>query len=254
MISNITNALPNLLKRMKDHEQNIDRNDLRFNLIDNLNFYDSILPRDKTSGGLRHIFLDFNFQLKEKYSSLLTTFQITLDTLPFLKEFEYSVNEVENTLTIRSNCEELSIFSLIMIGALKNLPSDVKNKSIFISLAMHYLSFCINAGYKACKLEDIELLEKYNDGFDKEVFDKIEIFATSERFIGTIHFVGIEMNKDILKIFETYKNVKFTYNEENASFIISMRSTDWDDFWKNAPKYLKDEFTIESSENKVNIL
>lgn len=250
MISNITNALPVLLKRMRDGEE---QKDLKFNLLESLNFYDSILPRSKSSAGLKHIFLDCIFQLKDEYRDLINTFQISLDTLPFLKDFEYITDADNNVIVIRSNCEELSIFALTMLGAIKNLPQDNKNRSIFISLAFHYLKYCYDSGYKPCSITDIGLLEKYNDGFDKEVFKTIGFAATDEFAVGTIHFVGIDLNKDILKIFEDYKDVKFTFNEENASFIVSMKARDWDDFWKSAPKYLKDEFGPEEA-SKVDVM
>lgn len=250
MISNITNALPVLLKRIRDNE---DRKELKFNLSESLNFYDSILPRSKTSYGLKHIYLDCIFRLRDKYRSLISSFQFTIDTQPFIKDFEYITDEDNNLVVIRGNCEEFSIFALTILAAIKNLPQDKKNKGIFISLAFHYLKYCYDSGYKPCSIDDIRLLEKYNEGFDEEVFDSIGFAATDERAVGTIHFVGIDLNKDILKIFENYKDIQFTYNEENASFIISMRARDWDDFWKDAPKYLKDEFGPEEA-SKVDIM
>ena len=248
MISNITNALPALVKRLKEHDKSIKP---EFNLIDMLKFYESILPRSKSSAGLRHIFLDCKFIFKEEFEDVLTNFQITLDTLPFLKEFEYIIDKENRTIIIRSNMEELSIFSLIILGSLKNLPNDVNNKSIFISLAESYLKFCLKSSYNVCEREDIEILETYNKGWNEDFLDSVSFSPTSAMHIGTIHFIGIDLNKDILKIFEQYKNVRFTFNEENASFIISMHSSDWDDFWKDAPKYLKDEFSEEEAKIDV---
>ena len=240
-----------MLKRMKENGSKDVK--LKFDLIDTLNFYASILPAKKDMYGLKHIFFDCIFKLKPEYAELLKNFTITLDTFPFLKEFEYILSIEDNMLVIRSNMEELSIFSLILVGSIKTLPIEVKNRGIFISLAMHYLKFCLNSGYKVCDVKDIEALENYNEGFDKEMFETIAFLPTDERFIGTIHFIGIDLNKDILKIFEDYKDVKFTYNEENASFIISMKASYWDDFWKNAPEYLKNEFGDEQ-DHKMDLL
>ena len=251
MISNITNALPALLKRLKTKDENIKMN---FDLVEMLNFYGSILPKSKSSFGLKHIFLDCIFRFKDESFDIAEGLQISIDTLPFLKEFEYIIDDENNALIIRSNMEELSIFSLIMITSIRNLPeNEVKNHSIFITLAMHYLKFCLECGYNVCTLDDIGVLERYNEGFDNKVFESIGFIPTSERFIGTIHFIGIDLNKDIMKIFEKYKFIKFTYNEENASFIISMKSEDWDDFWNEAPQYLKTEFNDEA-EHQMNIM
>jgi len=251
MISNITNALPALLKRLETKDESIK---LNFDLVEMLNFYASILPREKGTNGLRHIFLDCTFKIRDKSYDINRGLQITLDSLPFLREFDYIIDSESNTLIIRSNLEELSVFSLIIVSSIKSLPEgEVNNKSIFVSLAMNYLKFCIESGYNVCPIEDIEVLEKYNGSFDKEILDSVSFIPTSETDIGTIHFVGIDMNKDIMKIFEKYKMVKFTYNEENASFIVSMKSKDWDDFWNEAPQYLKTEFG-EESESKMNIM
>jgi len=250
MISNITNALPALLKRLETKDENIKMN---FDLVEMLNFYSSILPKEKSSYGLRHIFLDCMFKLKDESYDIVNGLQITLDTMPFLKEFEYVIDNDNKVLIIRSNLEELSIFALIMISSIKNLPSVEYKPSIFISLAMHYLKFCIESGYKVCPIDDVEILEKYNGDFDKMMFESIAFIPTSEAFIGTIHFIGIDLNKDIMKIFEKYKFIKFTYNEENASFIISMKSEDWNDFWNDAPQYLKTEFG-EETEHQMNIM
>ena len=84
------------------------------------------------------------------------------------------------------------------------------------------------------------------------MFRSISFIPTSESAVGTIRFIGIDLNKDIMAIFEKYRQVRFTYNEENASFIISMRSEDWDDFWANAPQYLKSEF-CEEAERQMDI-
>ena len=230
MISNITNALPMMLKRMKEKDDSIKLN---------------ILELQNNSRN--------NFKLKEQYRELIKSFQITLDTLPFLKDFEYVLNIDKGMITIRSSMEDFSIFSLIMLGSIKNLPIEVKNKGIFISLAMNYLKFCIASGYNACTTDDVKVLEDYNEDFDKNTFDYISFIPTSESSIGTIHFIGIEFNKEILCIFEKYKDVKFTYNHETGSFIISMKSEFWNDFWKNAPQYLKNEFG-EDGEQKINVM
>ena len=251
MISNISNALPVLLKkiRTKNISGNENGSPIKFDLVETLNFYNSILPKTKSSFGLKHTYLDIVFRLNENRSDLMRSFQLSVDSLAFLKDFEYELHPDDRVIIIRGSCEDFAILSLILIGSIKSLGSDtVRNRGIFISLAMHFLKYCYDSGYKTCELDDIKILEEYNGKFDEEVFESIAIMPTSEHKVGTIHFIGIEMNKDIMKIFETYKNIKFSYNEENASFIISMSSNDWDDFWKDAPKYLKDEFVSENEE------
>jgi hypothetical protein len=133
---------------------------------------------------------------------------------------------------------------MIILGSIKDIINDTSNKNqgIFISLVFNFLSFCIKNNYNVCKTEYLKMLETYNEGFDKKMFDNISLFPASEDEIGTFHFIGIQFNKDILCIFENYKNVKFSFNEEDTSFIITMASKDWDDFWSKAPEYLKNEF------------
>jgi hypothetical protein len=248
MISNITNVLPLLLKRLKERDDTIK---LDFDLIEMLNFYESILPRTKTLCGLRHIYLDCVFKIKPELIESLDTLILGIETLPFVKDFDYILDKDNHMVVIRSNMEELSVFSLIMLGAIKNLPTESKNPGILVSLVFNYLKFCVQSGYNICKSEDLKLLETYNGGFDQNVCEAIMFAPTSEKYVATMHFVGIELNKDIMKIFEKYKDVKFTYNEENASFIVSMRSADWDDFWKDAPQYLKDEFSNDSRKTDI---
>lgn len=249
MISNIANNLPSILKRMTEQEK---IQGAEFDLIESLKFYKSILPKSKENEGIKHIYLDCIFELKEAHFADLNNFNLSIDSIEFLKDFYYEINTSKGMILIRSNLEELAILSMILIGSIKELNPEHKNKGIFISLAEHFLTFCLNNGYEICKSEDLAFLEKYNDGFDKEFFKNIFFNPTSDTNIGTMHFIGIEFNKDILIIFEKYKNVKFTYNSENASFIISMRSNDWDDFWENAPQYLKDEF-ISNEQNRINL-
>lgn len=253
MISNITNSLPALLKHMKDtgHAENASK--LSFSLVEAIKFYQSILPVDKAMSCLKHLHIDVSFKLNKDHRDALSSFCITLDTHPFLKDFDY-IQDVENgVLTIRSNYENLAIFSLLMIGSIKNLPDreEKKNKSVFVSLAYHFITYCINNGYNVCETEMVKLLEDYNEGFDSEWFDSVSLTPTSDKAVGTIHFIGIELKKEILAIFEKYSYVKFTYNEDNASFIISMKSNDWDDFWSNAPKWLIDEFKTEDEKIDV---
>lgn len=253
MISNITNSLPALLKHIKDTGQAEDLNKLSWNLVEAIKFYQSILPKDKAMSCLKHFHLDVTFKLNESHREALNSLCITLDTHPFLKDFDYIIDTKNGELTVRSNYENLAVFSLIMIGSIKNLPdiSEKKNKSIFVSLAYHFISYCINNGYKVCETECLKILEDYNEGFDKEWFEEVTLSPTSDKAVGTIHFIGIALKKEILTIFEKYSYVKFTYNEENASFIISMKSNDWDDFWSSAPKWLVDEFMTE--ENRVDV-
>lgn len=250
MISNITNTLPTMLKHMQKGEQ---IKNPEFNLMDSINFYKSILPKKKETEFLKHLHLDCVFKVKEEYNSIVSDFNVSIDTMEFLKDFYYEANPENGLILIRSNYEELAILSMILIGSIKELQPENKNRGIFISLAQHFLTYCLNSGYEICKSEDLAVLEKYNEGYDKEVFDNIMFVPTPELNIGTIHFVGIEFNKDILKIFEEYKNVKFTYNEENASFIISMKASDWDRFWEDAPQYLKDEFMSDDNPTRINL-
>lgn len=249
MISNITNNLPSMLKKMQAQE---DIRGAEFDLVESLKFFKSILPKNKEQDGLKHIYFDCIFKLKEKYFDLISNFSLSIDSLEFLKDFYYEIDPDKGRILIRSNLEELAILSMILIGSIKELHPDHQNKGIFISLSQHFLTYCLNNGYEICKSEDLSILEKYNEGYDKEVFEDIVFVPTSDDDIGTIHFVGIEFNKDILTIFENYKNIKFTYNPENASFIISMRSNDWDNFWESAPQYLKDEF-MTNEQSRVNL-
>lgn len=250
MISNITNTLPALLKQMQKNEQ---MKNPEFSLIDSITFYKSILPRKKEMDFLKHLHLDCIFQVKEEYYDIISNFNLTIDSIEFLKDFYYEASSENGLILIRSNYEELAILSMILIGSIKELNPEFKNRGIFISLAQHFLTFCLNNGYDICKSEDLAILERYNDGFDKEIFESIVIVPTPEANVGTIHFVGIEFNKDILKIFEEYKNVKFTYNEENASFIITMNASDWDKFWSESPQYLKDEFMTDENPVRINL-
>ena len=242
-----------MLKHMKETGQAADMNKLSWDLVEAIKFYQAILPKDKAMSCLKHFHLDVMFKLNEEHKKALNSFCITLDTHPFLKDFDYIIDNENGVLTIRSNYENLAIFSLIMIGSIKNLPDiyEKKNKSIFVSLAYHFITYCIRNGYNVCETDCVKVLEDYNEGFDKEWFDEVAVSPTSDKAVGTIHFIGIEMKKEILSIFEKYSYVKFTYNEENASFIISMKSNDWDDFWSNAPKWLKDEFMPEENKKDV---
>ena len=249
MISNITNNLPAMLKQMVDGEE---PKAVDFDLVESLKFFKSILPKKKEQEGLKHIFFDCIFELTDKYKELVTTFNLSIDSVEFLKDFYYEIDPDRGRILIRSNLEELAILSMILMGSIKELKPDHQNQGIFISLSQHFLTYCLNNGYEICKSEDLGILEKYNEGFDKEVFKNISFIPTHEDDVGTIHFVGIEFNKDILCIFEKYKNVKFTYNEENFSFIISMRSNDWNDFWENSPQYLKDEFMTDE-QSRLNL-
>ena len=239
MISNITNALPVFLKKIKTNEGDLEREP--FNLIESFKFYGSIFPKSAGLVALKHLYFDIMFKLKEDKVDLLKSFIITIDTLDFLKEFKYIIDEDNGIIVIRSNMEEFAILSLILIGSIKSLKPDNANKSIFISACAIFLEYCLNHDYKVCKDSDLALLDEYNKGFDEEVFESVHLVPTSDAHIASFHFIGIEFNKDILKIFEKYKNVKFSFNHENASFVITMSSEDWDDFWSNAPDYLKNE-------------
>lgn len=239
MISNITNALPVFLKKIKTNDEELDREP--FNLIESFKFYGSIFPKEAGLVALKHLYFDVIFKLNEDKMDLLKSFYITIDTLEFLKEFKYIINEEDGIIVIRSNMEEFAILSLILVGSIRSLKPENSNKSIFISACSAFLEYCLNNDYKVCKETDLELLEEYNKGFNEEVFESIHLSPTPDIYMGSFHFIGIELNKDVLKIFEKYKNVKFTYNNENASFVITMASQDWDDFWASAPEYLKKE-------------
>ena len=247
MISNITNALPVFLKKIKTNEGDLERDP--FNLIESFKFYGSIFPKSAGLVALKHLYFDIIFKLKDDKVDLLKSFIITIDTLEFLKEFKYVIDEENGIIIIRSNMEEFAILSLILIGSIKSLQPENANKSIFISACAIFLEYCLNHDYKVCKDSDLALLDEYNVGFDEEVFESVHLVPTSDIYVASFHFIGIEFNKDILKIFEKYKNVKFSFNHENASFVITMASSDWDDFWQNAPEYLKKEVTG-TSENK----
>jgi len=239
MISNITNALPVFLKNIKNSSEGFERSP--FNLIESLKFYNSIFPKDSGLIGLKHLYFDIIFKLKPDKMDLMKTFFVSIDTIDFLKEFHYILDDENGIVVIRGNMEEFGILSLILIGSIKELKPNVANKSIFISACSIFLEFCLNNDYKVCKDVDLEVLNQYNEGFNDEVFESVHVATTSDLYVGTFHFIGIEMNADILTIFEKYKGVKFSYNKENASFVISMNSNDWDDFWNNAPDYLKQE-------------
>lgn len=244
MISNITNALPIILKKMRDHDENEVLNTKSFDLIETINFFNSILPKSKSMNCLKHMFIDCIFTLKKEYQDAIQNFVLSLDSFPFLKDFDYKIDVENREILIRSSYEELAIFSMIILGSIKDIKNDSShtNKGIFISLVFNFLTYCIKNNYNVCKIEYLKMLENYNDGFDKKMFDNISFIPTSENDIGTFHFIGIQFNKDILCIFEKYKNVKFSFNEEDTSFIITMQASDWDDFWNNAPTYLKEEF------------
>lgn len=239
MISNITNALPVFLKKIKTNEGDPEREP--FNLIESFKFYGSIFPKSAGLIALKHLYFDIIFKLREDKRDLLKTFFITIDTIDFLKEFKYILDEENGIIIIRSNMEEFAILSLILIGSIKSLKPDKANKSIFISACRIFLDYCLNNDYKVCKETDLEILDEYNAGFNEEVFESVHLVPTPDVYVGSFHFIGIEFNKDILKIFEKYKNVKFSFNNENASFVITMASDDWDDYWTNAPEYLKNE-------------
>jgi hypothetical protein len=240
MISNITNALPVFLKNIKNNSsESINEN---FNLIESLKFYGSIFPKGNSLIGLKHLYFDVMFKLKPEKMDLLKSFYLTIDSIDFLKEFKYILDDENGVLVMRGNMEEFGILSLILIGSIKELKPDNPNKSIFISACALFLEFCLNNNYKVCKHTDIDILDSYNEGFDDEMFEAFHIVPTSDAHIGTFHFIGIEINADILYIFENYKDVKFSFNKENASFVITMDSKNWDDFWLNAPAYLKNEF------------
>lgn len=243
MISNITNALPIFLKNIKNNGETIDKSP--FNLIESLKFYNSIFPKDnKGLVGLKHLYFDIIFKLKKEHFDVLKTFYISIDTIDFLKEFKYILDVDHGVIVMRGNMEEFGILSLILIGSIKEIQPNEANKSIFISACEKFLEYCLNNDYKVCKNVDLEVLSSYNAGFNETMFEYISILPTLDVNVGTFHFVGIDFNSYILSIFEKYKNVKFSYNKENASFIISMDSNDWDDFWENAPESLKNEMTM----------
>ena len=114
---------------------------------------------------------------------------------------------------------------------------------------------------------DLSMDEFYHQLLDKKIFpktslpsvvdfeDKVNDYtkAGDDVIIVTISS-GISGTFSVFtQMFEEYKNVKFTYNEENASFIISMKASDWDRFWESAPQYLKDEFMDDEAPTRLNL-
>ena len=93
MISNITNTLPALLKHMQNNEQ---MKNPEFNLIDSINFYKSILPKKKEMDFLKHLHLDCIFKVKDEYNDIVSNFNLSVDSLEFLKDFYY---EAKNSFT-----------------------------------------------------------------------------------------------------------------------------------------------------------
>ena len=240
MISNITNAEQFLLK---DAEKNSDDHDPE--LIKAFKFFNSLMSETKSLIALKHLYLDVIFKLKPEKQNLMKSFFITIDTLDFVKDFDYILDTENNLIVIRGSLDEFSILSLVLLGSIKDLKKshpEMNNKGIYISIAQHYLQFCLNSGYNACKKNDIEILKEYNKGFDEEIFEDIAVIKSSQDYKATIHFIGVPLTKDVLCIFEKYKEVKFDFNEKDASFIITMGACEWDDFWLHAPQYLKDDF------------
>lgn len=237
MISKVTNGLPSLLKKMKNKGGELEP----FNLVESIKFYASIMGADNKLCGLSHIFLDFVFELKEDKADLLEKFTIDVSTIEFLKDFTYFIDLENHLLVIRGNLEELATLSMVLIGSIKDIKPDVPNQSVFSSMCELFLKYCINSGYNVCKATDIEVLEEYNKGFNEKLFQNIKILPAPDNYISTFHFVGIQL-LDVIQIFEKYKNIKFTYNKENASFIITMTAFNWYDYWNNvASEGLKNE-------------
>ena len=239
MISNITNALPVFLKQIKTNEGTLEKEP--FNLIESFKFYGSIFPKDAGLIGLKHFYFYIVFKLKKEKINLLKSFFILFDKINFLKEIKYIIDEENGIIIFRANMEEYAILSLILIGSIKSLKPNNADKSIFISACGIFLEYCLNNDYKVCKESDLNLIDEYNKGFDEEMFESFHMMPTSEANVATFHFIGIEFNKDVMTIFEKYKDVKFSYNKENASYVITMDSQNWDDFWSSAPEYLKNE-------------
>ena len=248
MISNITNADPFLKKEAE--KGNNENNESE--LIKAFKFFNSLFPENKSLVALKHLYIDMVFRLKPDKIDLIKSFFITIDTLDFVKDFTYVLDSENGLIVIRGSLDEFSILSLVLLGSIKNLKPEVKNKGIFISVAKNYLQFCLDNGYKACKKSDIKILEDYNEGFEEEIFDNIAIIQSADNYKATFHFIGVPLTKDILCIFEKYKDVKFDFNEKDASFIITMGACEWDDFWLHAPQNMKDDYeeTLKQSENK----
>jgi len=237
MISKVTNALPAFLKKMKTKENELDP----FNLIESIKFYASIMGKDNKLCAFSHIYLDFIFEMNDNTVDLLNSFNIDVSSFNFLRDFSYSIDNNKHLLVIRGNLEELATLSMVLIGSIKDIQPDVPNKSVFVSMCELFLKFCINSGYNVCKESDINVLEEYNSGFNEKLFKHITVLPTPDSYISSYHFIGIQL-LDVIKIFEKYKNIKFTYNKENAAFIITMSAFDWNDYWTNiASEGIKNE-------------
>ena len=112
MISNITNTLPTMLRHMQKGEQ---IKNPEFNLVDSINFYKSILPKKKEMEFLKHLHLDCVFKVRDEYLDIISNFNLSIDSLEFLKDFYYEANPENGLILIRSNYEELAILSMILI-------------------------------------------------------------------------------------------------------------------------------------------
>lgn len=82
-------------------------------------------------------------------------------------------------------------------GSIKNLKPEVKNKSVFISLAECFLRYCIDAGYKVCESSDLRVLEEYNGDFTGKMFKSISFSPTPEEEWATLHFVRNSFHRNI---------------------------------------------------------
>lgn len=104
MICNISNALPAIVKSMKEGNAPTE-----YNPVETMKFFRSILPVKKGDQCLKHMHLDCIFEFNENVPPLT----ITLDTLPFLKDFDYIQNE--KFLLIRGSYEDLAVLSLLLV-------------------------------------------------------------------------------------------------------------------------------------------
>ena len=184
MISNITNTLPTMLKHMQKGEQ---IKNPEFNLMDSINFYKSILPKKKEMEFLKHLHLDCVFKVKEEYNSIVSDFNVSIDTMEFLKDFYYEANPENGLILIRSNYEELAILSMILIGSIKELQPyfDLVNYEAceYCFSTVYMWQHAYKTGYVICDDFAVIMAESEGDTFS------ILPLAKSEKIPEAIDFI-----------------------------------------------------------------
>ena len=84
----------------------------------------------------------------------------------------------------RANNEGIPSYHL---SAKKFGSEELLAEEILEVLSKYQIDMIFLAGYM--RMLHISILEKYNEGYDKEVFEDIVFVPTSDDDIGTIHFV-----------------------------------------------------------------